>query len=288
LSARLALSAAIVLVAGVAHAGSVLELSQTQEPIVEPHHWPQDEARAFFALRFDTGYLYLKPRMSFGWGRPFTSWGGLDVVPFVTPDSTGGYAGLRLQIQWLEIRAGARAVHSFARQYLPQQPTYNLIDLSEDHGRPSNYLGLEAEATAAIPAGPGAILALFTASSLQFVPPMSNVFDETLRVVVNPPAVYRGRLGYSLALGKEKVGRIGLVGEMIEIPDRSAQVWRVGLIASFDIDDHLQLFANVIVPVVTPDSLGLLGADYTEIGLRWRWSTGHKHVARDRIPGSSS
>jgi hypothetical protein len=60
------------------------------------------------------------------------------------------------------------------------------------------------------------------------------------------------------------------------------------LIASFEVDDHLSLFMNVLVPIVSPDSLGLLGADYTEIGLRWRWASGHKHVPAEHIPGSSN
>jgi hypothetical protein len=97
--------------------------------------------------------------------------------------------------------------------------------------------------------------------------------------------VYRARVGYSLILGHEGIARVGLVGEVIDIPDRNAQVYRAGFIGSFDIDDHLQLIATILIPVYGPDSLGLLGADYTEIGIRYRWATGHSH-ARERIPGS--
>jgi hypothetical protein len=256
-------------------------ISPGNEPVVEPGHWTLDPGRPFIALRADLGYLYFKPRFSFGYGKPFTLWGGLDVVPFVTPDAAGGYGGLRLQLDWFEIRAGARFVHAFNRQYLTPQPTYSIVDLAENTGHPSDYLALEVEASAAIPAGPGDILALATVSSIQFVPAGYNVFDETLHVVVSPPAVYRQRLGYSLILGRERIARLGLVGEVIEIPDRNAQVVRAGLIGSFDIDDHLQLIATVLVPVWGPDSLGLLGADYTELGIRYRWATGHSHVPKN-------
>ena len=200
-------------------------ISPGNEPVVEPGHWTLDPGRPFIALRADLGYLYFKPRFSFGYGKPFTLWGGLDVVPFVTPDTAGGYGGLRLQLDWFEIRAGARFVHAFSRQYLTPQPTYSIVDLAENTGHPSDYLALEVEASAAIPAGPGDILALATVSSIQFVPAGYNVFDETLHVVVSPPAVYRQRLGYSLILGRERIARLGLVGEVIEMsPTATLQV----------------------------------------------------------------
>ena len=280
------LAFALVVLAPCAARAEPFALPQSELPEMHEGHWRSEEARPFMALRLDAGYLYLKPRVSFGWGKPFNMWGGVDLVPTVTPDATTEYGGLRLQLDWFELRAGARFVHGFSRQYLPQQPSYSLVDLSEDFHRVSNYVAFEAEATAAIPAGPGNILALATAESIQFVPAMTNVFDETLHVVVDPPQVYRARLGYSLILGREKTGRLGLLVEGIEIPDRHAQVFRVGLTGSFDIDDHLQFVATVMIPIITPDSLGLLGADYTELGIRWRWATGHTHgVPRERLPG---
>lgn len=260
-------------------------LAQGPPPVMDPDHWQKEEARAFFSVRGDLGYLYLKPRFSVGYGKPFARWGGLDMLPFATPDSVGGYGGLRLQIDWFEIRAGARFVYSLSRQYLTPQSSYNLVDLAIDNHRQADYLSIEVEANAAIPAGPGNIIALAGLSSLQFVPAGAYVFDETLRVVVSPPQVYRGRLGYSLTLGREHTGRIGLIGEVIEIPDRTAQVIRAGLIGSFDIDDHLQLIGTVLVPIIEPDSLGLLVADYTELGIRYRWATGHAHPSTKALPG---
>lgn len=261
-------------------------IPQGPEPVFTPGHWSEAPSRVFMSIRADAGYLYLKPRFSFGYGKPFSRWTGLDVLPFVTPDSGGAYGGWRLQLEWFELRAGARLVHAFTRQYLTQKPTYNLVDLAEDSKRPADYVGLEAEATAAIPLGPGNVIAMFTAESIQFVPKQTNVYDETLRVIVSPPQVYRGRLGYSLTLGREKNARLGAVGDVIEVPDRSAPVVRVGLVGSFDIDDHLQFVANVLVPVYGPDSLGLLGADYTELGIRYRWATGHSHIPKEKLPGS--
>jgi hypothetical protein len=255
-----------------------------QCPRCRPEHWTTDPTRFFVALRTDLGYLYLKPRISFGYGKPFSVWAGIEAVPYATPDSVGGYSGLRLQIDWLEVRAGARYVHAFWRQFLTPQPAYNLVDLAEITGHTSNYADLEAEVAAAIPAGPGNVLLLGTAESIQLVPAGYFVYDETLRVVVNPPPLYRARVGYSILFMPEHNARLGVVGEVLEIPDRKAQVYRAGIVATFDVDDHLQAVATILAPVLSPDSLSFLGADYTELGIRYRWATGHTHAPQELIP----
>jgi hypothetical protein len=260
--------------------------SELSCPTCIPQYWAEDPTRAFVSLRLDAGYLYLKPRFSFGYGKPFSVWGGIDVVPLATPDSAGGYGGLRLQIEWFELRAGARYVHAFNHQFLTPQASYSLVDLALQTGHPSNYLDLETELSAAIPVGPGSVLVTGTASSIQRVPAGYLVYDETLRVVVSPPPVYRARLGYALPFMPEKNARLGLVGEVVEIPDRNTRVYRAGVVATFDIDDHLQAIATVVIPVLGPDSLGLLGADYTELGIRYRWATGEVHVPRELFPPS--
>jgi hypothetical protein len=267
--------------------GSVAtEATPVQVPTMEPGHWTTEPFRLFASLRVDAGYLYLKPRLSLGYGRPFSSWAGVDLVPLVTPDYAGGYSGLHVQLDWFEVRAGARYVHAFMHQFLTPATSYNLVDLAEFTGHASAYLDLEAEAAAAIPAGPGHILLLGTASTIELVTSGYYVYDEALRVVVAPPLVYRGRVGYSVPFMPEHNARVGIVAEVIDIPNRGDQVYRAGLVAAFDIDDHLQAVANLLIPVYGPDSLGLLGADYTELGIRYRWATGHTHIPQERLPGT--
>jgi len=255
-----------------------------QCPRCRPGHWTNDPTRAFLSLTMDAGYLYLKPRFSFGYGEPFTIWGGIDAGPIVTPDYAGGYSGLRLEIAWFGLRAGARAVHAFQHQYLRPQAAYNLVDLSQITGLASDYVSLEAEMEAAIPAGPGSILVLGTASSVQFVPAGHDLYEENLHVIVSPPAVYRARVGYALRLLAEGNAEVGVVGEVIEIPDRKAQAYRAGLVATFKIDDHLDAVGRIVVPITGPDSIGFAGADYSELGIRYRWATGHNHVPEERLP----
>ena len=149
---RLALAIALVVpaTAELAHADEpaaqpaipVTKEAWVQCPTCHPEHWTSQRPRPFLSLRADLGYLYLKPRFAFGYGKPFSLWGGVDAVPLVTADSAGGYSGLRLQVDWLELRAGARFVHAFLRQFLTPKGSYDLVDLAEDTGHPSNYIDL--------------------------------------------------------------------------------------------------------------------------------------------------
>jgi hypothetical protein len=163
---------------------------------------------------------------------------------------------------------------AFEHSYLSPRAAYSTVDLDTTSGNASRYVTLEAELSGAIPAGPGGILLVLTASSVQGVPAGDYVYEETLRVITSPPAIYRARTGYAVRLGREGAAKIGVVGEVLELPDRRAQVWRAGLLASFAIDDHLEAVGLLVLPVVSPDSIGLAGGDFGELGLRYRWATG--------------
>ena len=105
------------------------------------------------------------------------------------------------------------------------------------------------------------------------VPSGQFVYEETLHVITDPPMIYRGRTGYALSFGREGNAHAGVVAEVLLLPRREAFVFRAGLVASFAIDEHLEALALLVVPVVSPDSIGILGGDYGELGLRYRWAT---------------
>ena len=54
--------------------------------------WGALPARLFVATTFDIGFVYLRPRVSFGYGRPFTSWFGVDVNALALSAGLGAYA----------------------------------------------------------------------------------------------------------------------------------------------------------------------------------------------------
>jgi hypothetical protein len=250
-------------------------------PAMHPGYWSRADARPFLATTIDVGFLYLRPRLSLGYGKPFTFWGGLDVNPLATSTGVGAYGGLRLQFPWFDVRVGARGFYAFNHEFLPPQAHYNTIDLNETVGSKSEYVTLEAEISGGIPAGPGSILFVLSASAVEGVPSGSYVYEETLRVITNPPAIYRARTGYAVRLGSEGAARVGVVGEVLELPGRDERVYRAGIVASFAIDDHLEALGLLVVPVWGPDSIGIAGGDFGELGIRYRWATG---VDKRRIP----
>jgi len=242
-------------------------------PVVHSGYWENGGSRAFVSSTIDVGYLYLRPRLSLGYGKPFTTWVGVDVNPIFTSAGVGGYGGIRVQLPWFDVRVGARPFYAFQHNYLAPQASYSTIDLNTVNGSSATFVTLEAELSGGIPAGPGTILLVLTASSVQGVPAGMNVYEETLRVITSPPAIYRARTGYALRLGAEGAAKVGVVGEVLELPDRHAEVWRAGLIASFAISDQLEAVGLLVLPVASPDSIGIAGGDYGELGLRYRWAT---------------
>lgn len=244
-----------------------------QLPVAHPGYWERGDPRLFMSSMIDVGYLYLRPRVSFGYGEPFAVWAGVDVNAIVQSTGVGGYGGLRLQLPWFDVRVGARPFYAFQHNYLAPKASYTTIDLDTVNGTNSKYVTLEAELSGGIPAGPGTILLVLTASSVQGVPAGDYVYEETLRVITNPPAIYRARTGYALRLGAEGAAKVGIVGEVLDLPGRSAQVWRAGVIASFTIDDHLEALGLLVMPFASPDSIGLAGGDFGELGIRYRWAT---------------
>jgi hypothetical protein len=246
-----------------------------QVPIMQPGHWDRGNMRLFAATTLDAGYLYLRPRLSVGYGKPFLLWAGLDANPIATSTGVGAYGGLRVQVPWFDVRVGARGFRAFEHRFLSPQAQYDTVAFQNATGTTSQYVTLEAELSGGIPAGPGSVLLVLTASSVQGVPSGYYVYEETLRVITDPPAIYRARVGYALRLGSEGNLRVGLVGEVLDLPARSDLVYRAGVVASFGIDDHFEALGLLVVPVSSPDSLGIAGGDFGELGIRYRWATGH-------------
>jgi hypothetical protein len=246
---------------------------ETTLPSKQPNYWARGENRLFASAMIDVGYLYLRPRITVGYGKPFLLWAGLDANPIATSSGLGAYAGLRLQVPWFDLRVGARGFRAFEHHFLAPQGSYETVDLQNATGPLSQYVTLEAELSGAIPVGPGSILLVLTAASVQGVPSGWYVYEETLHAITNPPGIYRARFGYGLRLGSEGNARVGLVGEALDLPGRREVVFRAGVVAGFTIDDHLEALGLLLVPVAGVDSLGIAAGDYGEFGIRYRWAT---------------
>ncbi|MGZ3423820.1 MAG: hypothetical protein ACXWUG_20210 [Polyangiales bacterium] len=276
---RLLLALAVLSIAPNAFAQATPPDNSLPPVISEPQHglWANGTPRAFFATTVDLGYIYVKPRLTLGYGKPFWRFVALDVTPIATNNYLGVYGGVRFAIPYAEARFGGRAVRAFQHNFLDQRPNYDAIDLAQSTGDKARYYTLEAELSSAIPAGPGNILSVFTYSANRNVPADHFIYEEHMRVITGT-WLWRARLGYGVRLGQEGNALLGVVGEVLGLPQRglpgSDYVWRAGFISSFVVSEHLEALFSLVFPVWGPDTIGIAGGDIAEFGLRYRWATG--------------
>lgn len=236
--------------------------------------WWEGGYRWFLATTVDAGFLYLRPRASVGWGLPFTRWVGFDVNPIVSSAGVAGYAGLRVAFERVDLRVGSRYFAAFERAYLPPQESYGRLDLENTTRDKSRVITHEVEINGAVPVGPGDIHLLASGSYLQNVPDGAYVFEETLHVIVAPPFAWRLRGGYLFRLGKYNQHSLGVVADLLNIPDRESDTTvRAGPVMRVVLSRHFEVRGSFVVTLVSPDRLGLIGGDFTELGVRYRWAT---------------
>jgi hypothetical protein len=236
--------------------------------------WGELPPRYFVATTVDIGFVYLRPRVSVGYGRPFTQWIGIDANPLVTSAGVGAYAGLRFALPFADLRIGPRYFYAFSHSVLDIKDTYYRLDLETYGGKSAATLTYEAELDASIPLGPGNLLARGSVSYVTGVDDNHAVFEETLHVIVVPPLVWRGRGGYAFRFGTYGQHSIGIVADVLDVPKRDDSLTvRVGPVMRFVLSRRVELRGSFVVTVISPDRIGLVGGDFTELGVRYRWAS---------------
>jgi hypothetical protein len=248
-----------------------------RDALIDPtmaRSWAAAPERLFVATTVDLGYVYARPRVSLGYGKPFTRWVGVDANPIATNTGLGLYGGLRGVFPHLDLRVGARQFWAFTHTYLPPKESYHRIDLETQTGNPARYLTFEAELDAALPLGPGQVLLRASGSYVLGVPEGQSVFEETLHVIVKPPFVWRARAGYALDFGPRGQHSIGVVVDLLDVQKRDdSRTIRVGPILRFVLSRRVDVRGSFVATVVSPDHIGLIGGDFTELGVRYRWAS---------------
>lgn len=252
-------------------------LPTPEDALIDPkmaRSWGTLPARAFAATTMDIGFVYVRPRLSLGYGRPFTEWVGIDANPIAATSHLGAYAGARLEIPHFDFRIGPRYIRSFERTFLPLQESYARIDLERNTGDPANTLTFEAELDLSAKLGPGLILARGSASYITGVPEDRAVFEETLHIIVDPPFVWRARLAYVFTFGSRDQHSIGPAVDFLDIPKRrNSTTIRVGPIMRMQLSRRVEVRGSFIATVMSPDRIGRVGGDFTELGVRYRWAS---------------
>ena len=247
--------------------------SGTEQAVVA-QYWELGRPRWFGAMTLEAGYAYAKPQFSAGYGQPFWRWFGVQAYPLGSVGGVGQYAGIGAGIPGLSARVGGRYFYPFQRRLLPPRESYTREDMQLEEGPRGDYLALEAEISATLPMGRGSLFGVLTGYRVELVPDGLLIYEESLRTIMKPPHIWRTRLGYLLSLGQNGAIRIGPVSEVVGMPGRYDVVLRGGLLTSVLINAHLEAQASFIPVLTSPDSLGLAGGDFGQLGVLFRWATG--------------
>ncbi|HTA89256.1 MAG TPA: hypothetical protein VK745_06765 [Polyangiaceae bacterium] len=252
-------------------------LPAPEDELVDPRlkrSWGELPPRTFVATTVDVGFVYARPRVSLGYGRPFTSWLGIDANPIASSAGLGLYGGLRFEIPHFDLRIGPRYFFAFQHTYLEPEESYRRLDLETAGGQRAVTLTYESELDANLPLGPGELLARGSVSYVTGVPRDQYVFEETLHVIVKPPLIWRARGGYAFHFGPSGQHSIGVVVDVLDVPKRDDSLTlRVGPVLRLLLSRRVEVRGSFVVTVVSPDSIGLVGGDFTELGVRYRWAS---------------
>ena len=240
-------------------------------------HWAS-ESRPFVAAVAEVGIIYLRPTLAIGYGQPHRSWIGLETTADISQHGGAEYVGIHGTIPHFDARAGLRYEYPANQYFLSPRRTYSREAVEQDvHGR-SRYLEAEAELAGWVPFPGGRLFAMAGAYYVFGTPDDLYVFEEALKVVIEPPFLWRARLGYLASLGWDEDRpegiRLGVAGEVIHGLGRGTVVVRAGPVLAVELNCHLDAVAAAMLVVAGPDNLGLLGADFGQLGLRYRWATG--------------
>ena len=237
--------------------------------------WSEGTPRLFAASLVDVGFLYLRPRAALGYGKPHSSWFGLELNPLFVSSGVGAYGGIRGALPFLDIRAGVRGYYAFEHSYLAPAASYSRLDLetSLDSGH-AQTITYETELSTSFVAGPGEISGLASLSTVTGVPADRYVFEETLHIIAKR-TVWRARAGYAFFVFPS-LGRIsaGPVVDVLGTPGHDGLTVRAGIVARVILSRNLEVRGTFVPTVASPDRIGLVGGDFTELGLRYRWASG--------------
>jgi hypothetical protein len=252
-------------------------LPTPEDALIDPRmarSWGTLPPRAFVATTVDVGFIYLRPRLSLGYGRPFTEWFGFDANPIASQNGLGAYAGLRVEIPHFDFRLGPRYFASFEHTYLPNQRSYARLDLEKASGARARTLTYEAELDLTFNLGPGRLLLRGSASYVTGVPQGESAFEETLHIIVDPPLVWRTRVAYVFTFGSRNQHSLGPALDFLDVPKRDdSRSIRLGPILRLALSRRVDVRGSFIFTVVSPDRIGLEGGDFTELGVRYRWAS---------------
>lgn len=239
-------------------------------------YWGAGRPRWFAAAVFDVGVINFRPQLHLGWGKPHFSWVGVEVTPQVSLSGVSLFVGPQISIPGIQLRGGPRLAASADRHFLEPRDSYTREHLEYEVGPLANFMSIDGELSLDIPLPLGNLNAAASVHYLKGVPDDYNVFEQQIRVVVDPPLVWRSRTAYLVGIGKYETMQLGGLVEFVGVPKRDEVMIRVGPALVVSLTHHLQAVAAASFAVESRDRIGLESADFGQISLRYRWATGDR------------
>jgi hypothetical protein len=243
------------------------------EPGNKRAYWSRGEHRLFVSSLFDAGYLYLRPQIAIGYGKPHWRFAQLETSTGVSGGGANQYGGLRFALPFIEVRGGVRYQFPFSRTFIAEKDKYSRFDLEARDAPSARYSSFDSDLTATAPAYRGSIFAIVGANYVFGVTDGYDVYEEQLRVMVRSPWVYRARVGYAFRFGEQGAVRVGPVVETLYIPGRKATVIRGGIVATVVLTHNVEVLATFVPTIISPDQIGAAGGDFGQLGIRYRWAS---------------
>jgi hypothetical protein len=230
--------------------------------------------RGFMAASLGLGIVYYRPKLQFGYGRPHHSWFGLELGSGVSLGGGKHSASLRAQYPHIDVRAGVRYEFSIDQHFLVPRDAFTRIDLESAALGQSRYVVGEAEVVGTTPFPGGSLVGLAAGYYVAGVPDGAYVFEDALKVLIDPPWAWRARLTYLVHLGWLGSMKLGPAAEVVHVPVRETITVRVGPAISVGLTHHLEVAGSLMIVAASPDELGLVGADLGQLNLTYKWATG--------------
>jgi hypothetical protein len=244
-----------------------------------PPYWSEGDARPFVSANIEASLLAARASIATGYGRPHYRWLGLEVRSRVSNKGGTEYAGLHVVTPAISVRAGGRYAFGLSQEFLLPDDSYTRQELDDETEGQQHYFGVDAELAATAQLLGAKLTATLTGMMITGVPSDRYVFEDELMVVVEPPWVWRGRLAALVPVDAQQRLEVGAAGEVLGVPERQMYVGRAGPVLGVAITRHLDARATVLLVVASRDRIGLDGADFAQLGLRYRWASGEPRPA---------
>lgn len=234
-----------------------------------PDDWSQGKSRLFAGFSGQLGSV-ARSDVTLGYGKPNWTWIGVESDGQTSADMAMTRVRGRLALVVADLAVGWGRVWSYRHTTLPAQPKYRT--LTEPGRDDAGYRSMQLWLYGFLPGPHGYIDWQFDAVRVYGVPDGEAVYEELLRVVVFPPWVVAGRLGYAYQFANKRAA-IGVLAEALWPGKRDDYVARIGPMFSWAFSKHLDVNVNVTTVVHSPDDLNVYENLWGAIRARYRTAT---------------